>query len=179
MSAQSLPYRDQDRAKICTGFSPLADSVRTAPGPSGSAECSEQREALAQDIATLTANHLVDTEAGLAFANTAQMSAIRIDCRALEESQADVVAGKMTQGSADFSSNAATGRHGSMTATDVIDPVTVTRLAPADAASAAGFTFATDCIVVEHPTAPASGPEPLCHPFPLPDADEHAGIDGQ
>lgn len=78
MSAQSLPFHDQARAKKCKGLNLPARAVGITPAPCGRTVFGQQSKALPQDIGILTA-HLVDKEAGLALANTAQTSAVKLD----------------------------------------------------------------------------------------------------
>lgn len=123
-------------------------------------------------VALLRAREALD---GLATANIAQESGVKIVHRALENplrqivanagGEPDVVIEKVVRGSADFGYNAATEEYGSMMQMGIVDPTKVTRLALQNAASIASLILTTDCIVAERPAPGADGAASLSQGF--------------
>ncbi len=69
----------------------------------------------------------------------------------------NLVVNKVSEGQGGFGYNADTGKYEDLSASGVIDPVKVTRIALQNAASVAGLLLTCDCVVTEKPEKKKSG----------------------
>jgi chaperonin GroEL len=147
MTAKTLLFHDQARAKLLAGMNVLADAVRAAV---------EEGVLPGGGVGLLRAR--VGTLHG---ANPDQDAGIRIVMRAVEEplrqiaansgDEPSVVVNRVAAGEGDFGYNALTGAYGDMVGMGILDPCKVTRTGLQNAASVAGLALATDCMIARVP----------------------------
>jgi chaperonin GroEL len=88
-------------------------------------------------------------------------SALKMPCYYIADNAGAVgnlVVNKVSEGQGGFGYNADTGKYEDLSASGVIDPVKVTRIALQNAASVAGLLVTCDCVVTEKPEKKKGGP---------------------